>query len=75
MFQLIHNKHKPSLQSHSLLPTLNIITTLHLLSKNNTKQLQITYLFLQHLKNLLQNINNKQTQTLPSNKLNHTQLT
>lgn len=74
VFQLIRGRREPSLQSRSLLPTLSVIAALHLLSKNNAKQLQVAYLFLQRLKNLLQSINNKQTQTLPSNKLNRARL-
>ncbi|XPE60527.1 hypothetical protein ACNKHT_19945 [Shigella flexneri] len=39
---------------------------LQLLSENDAEQLRVAYLFLRRLENLLQSINDEQTQTLPS---------
>ncbi|XQS19110.1 bifunctional [glutamate--ammonia ligase]-adenylyl-L-tyrosine phosphorylase/[glutamate--ammonia-ligase] adenylyltransferase [Citrobacter telavivensis] len=73
-FQLIHGGREPSLQSRSLLPTLSAIAALHLLSENDAEQLRQAYLFLRRLENLLQSINDEQTQTLPDDELNRARL-
>lgn len=74
VFQLIRGGREPSLQSRSLLPTLSVIAALHLLSENDAEQLRVAYLFLRRLENLLQSINDEQTQTLPSDELNRARL-
>ncbi len=74
VFQLIRGGREPSLQSRSLLPTLSAIAALHLLSENDAEQLRVAYLFLRRLENLLQSINDEQTQTLPSDELNRARL-
>ncbi|HHV8928235.1 TPA: bifunctional [glutamate--ammonia ligase]-adenylyl-L-tyrosine phosphorylase/[glutamate--ammonia-ligase] adenylyltransferase, partial [Shigella sonnei] len=74
VFQLIRGGREPSLQSCSLLPTLSAIAALHLLSENDAEQLRVAYLFLRRLENLLQSINDEQTQTLPSDELNRARL-
>ncbi len=74
MFQLIRGGREPSLQSRALLPTLSAIAALHLLSENDAEQLRVAYLFLRRLENLLQSINDEQTQTLPSDELNRARL-
>ena len=74
VFQLIRGGREPSLQSRSLLPTLSTIAALHLLSENDAEQLRVAYLFLRRLENLLQSINDEQTQTLPSDELNRARL-
>ncbi|OMP37152.1 hypothetical protein BMR86_25265, partial [Stenotrophomonas sp. KAs 5-3] len=74
VFQLIRGGREPSLQSRSLLPTLSAIAELHLLSENDAEQLRVAYLFLRRLENLLQSINDEQTQTLPSDELNRARL-
>ncbi len=75
VFQLIRGGREPSLQSRSLLPTLSVIATLHLLSENDAEQLRVAYLFLRRfMENLLQSINDEQTQTLPSDELNRARL-
>lgn len=74
VFQLIRGGREPSLQSRSLLPTLSAIAALHLLSENDADQLQQAYLFLRRLENLLQSINDEQTQTLPGDELNRARL-
>ena len=74
VFQLIRGGREPSLQSRSLLPTLGAIATLHLLLENDAEQLRVAYLFLRRLENLLQSINDEQTQTLPGDELNRARL-
>ncbi|WP_252703059.1 bifunctional [glutamate--ammonia ligase]-adenylyl-L-tyrosine phosphorylase/[glutamate--ammonia-ligase] adenylyltransferase, partial [Shigella flexneri] len=74
VFQLIRGGREPLLQSRSLLPTLSAIAALHLLSENDAEQLRVAYLFLRRLENLLQSINDEQTQTLPSDELNRARL-
>ncbi|WP_000803666.1 bifunctional [glutamate--ammonia ligase]-adenylyl-L-tyrosine phosphorylase/[glutamate--ammonia-ligase] adenylyltransferase, partial [Escherichia sp. TW09276] len=74
VFQLIRGGREPSLQSRSLLPTLSAIAALHLLSENDAEQLRVAYLFLRRLENLLQSINDEQTQTLPADELNRARL-
>ena len=74
VFQLIRGGREPSLQSRSLLPTLSAIAALHLLSENDADQLRQAYLFLRRLENLLQSINDEQTQTLPGDELNRARL-
>lgn len=74
VFQLIRGGREPSLQSRSLLPTLSAIAALHLLSENDAEQLRQAYLFLRRLENLLQSINDEQTQTLPGDELNRARL-
>lgn len=74
VFQLIRGGREPSLQSRSLLPTLGAIAALHLLPENDAEQLRVAYLFLRRLENLLQSINDEQTQTLPGDELNRARL-
>lgn len=74
VFQLIRGGREPSLQSRSLLPTLSAIDALHLLPENDAGQLRAAYLFLRRLENLLQSINDEQTQTLPGDELNRARL-
>lgn len=51
------------------LPTLSAINALHLLSDTDAEQLRAAYLYLRRLENLLQSINDEQTQTLPGDEL------
>ncbi|OHY64887.1 bifunctional glutamine synthetase adenylyltransferase/deadenyltransferase [Pluralibacter gergoviae] len=74
VFQLIRGGREPSLQSRSLLPTLDAIDALHLLPEGEAGQLRDAYLFLRRLENLLQSINDEQTQTLPEDDLNRARL-
>lgn len=74
VFQLIRGGREPSLQSRSLLPTLETIEQLHLLPENDAQQLRQAYLYLRRLENLLQSINDEQTQTLPADELNRARL-
>ncbi|WGL56810.1 bifunctional [glutamate--ammonia ligase]-adenylyl-L-tyrosine phosphorylase/[glutamate--ammonia-ligase] adenylyltransferase [Kluyvera intermedia] len=74
VFQLIRGGREPSLQSRALLPTLSAIEALNLLSETDAQALRDAYLFLRRLENLLQSINDEQTQTLPSDELNRARL-
>ncbi len=74
VFQLIRGGREPSLQSRSLLPTLDAIDALHLLPQGDAERLRGAYLFLRRLENLLQSINDEQTQTLPGDDLNQARL-
>jgi glutamate-ammonia-ligase adenylyltransferase len=74
VFQLIRGGREPSLQSRSLLPTLEAIEQLGLLPGNDAPTLREAYLFLRRLENLLQSINDEQTQTLPGDALNRARL-
>lgn len=74
VFQLIRGGREPSLQSRSLLPTLEAIAQLGLLSAEDTHQLHDAYLYLRRVENLLQSINDEQTQTLPADELNRARL-
>lgn len=58
------------LQLRFLLLTLSVIAALHLLFENDAEQLRVAYLFLRRLENLLQSINDEQTQTLFFDELN-----
>jgi len=57
-----------------LLPTLEAIAQLNLLTVEDTHQLRHAYLYLRRLENLLQSINDEQTQTLPADELNQARL-
>ncbi|WP_435930657.1 bifunctional [glutamate--ammonia ligase]-adenylyl-L-tyrosine phosphorylase/[glutamate--ammonia-ligase] adenylyltransferase [Dryocola sp. BD613] len=74
VFQLIRGGREPSLQSRSLLPTLEAIEQLHLLPEGNAPRLREAYIYLRRLENLLQSINDEQTQTLPGDELNRARL-
>ncbi|RAW96999.1 MULTISPECIES: bifunctional [glutamate--ammonia ligase]-adenylyl-L-tyrosine phosphorylase/[glutamate--ammonia-ligase] adenylyltransferase [unclassified Photorhabdus] len=74
VFQLIRGGRELCLQSQALLPTLQIIARLTLLQSLQVKQLADGYLFLRRLENLLQSINDQQTQTLPEDELNRSRL-
>lgn len=74
VFQLIRGGREPSLQSRSLLPTLAAIAQLNLLPEGDAQTLREAYLFLRRLENLLQSINDEQTQTLPGDDLNRARL-
>jgi len=74
VFQLIRGGREPSLQQRSLLPTLTTIDQLHLLPAGDADTLRAAYLWLRRLENLLQSINDEQTQTLPGDELNRARL-
>ncbi|MDI6935304.1 bifunctional [glutamate--ammonia ligase]-adenylyl-L-tyrosine phosphorylase/[glutamate--ammonia-ligase] adenylyltransferase [Serratia sp. Se-PFBMAAmG] len=74
VFQLIRGGRERSLQLRSLLPTLQAIGELALLNSAQVEHLRGAYLFLRRLENLLQSINDEQTQTLPENPLDRQRL-
>lgn len=65
VFQLIRGGREPSLRLRGLLDTLQSIESLALLDSAETKTLAQAYIFLRRLENLLQALDDKQTQTLP----------
>lgn len=64
-FQLIHGGREPSLQSKSLLSTLDALAELGIVENSVTSQLKLDYLFLRKIEHTLQQSQDKQTQTLP----------
>lgn len=74
VFQLIRGGRERTLQQRALLPTLSAIEALHLLTQPQVNALREAYLFLRRLENLLQSINDEQTQTLPADELNQARL-
>lgn len=74
VFQLIRGGREPQLQQRALLPTLEALQALHLLSEEETCALREAYLFLRRLENLLQSIRDEQTQTLPEDPLDRARL-
>lgn len=74
VFQLIRGGREPRLQQRALLPTLRAIGELGLLEPGQTVQLSQAYLYLRRLENLLQAINDRQTQTLPTDELDRARL-
>lgn len=65
VFQLIRGGREPSLRHRGLLETLQAIGELELLTSDQIEQLTGAYRFLRRLENILQAIEDKQTQTLP----------
>ncbi|OIV46888.1 bifunctional glutamine synthetase adenylyltransferase/deadenyltransferase [Sodalis sp. TME1] len=74
VFQLIRGGREPRLQARALLPTLAAIGELGLLAPAQSARLGEAYLYLRRLENLLQGINDQQTQTLPADALNQARL-
>lgn len=74
VFQLIRGGRVITLQTRSLLNALNIIEHEKLLSQEEVNTLTYNYLFLRRCENLLQGINDEQTQTLPDDELNQLRL-
>lgn len=74
VFQLIRGGRERTLQQRSLLPTLEAIDALNLLPQDQVKQLGDAWRFLRRLENLLQSINDEQTQKLPADALNRARL-
>ncbi len=74
VFQLIRGGRVIGLQTRSLLTALQIIEQESLLDTNEVAQLRNNYLFLRRCENLLQAINDEQTQTLPEEELDQIRL-
>lgn len=73
-FQLIRGGREPSLRSRGLLKTLAAMETLGLLPAEEVTTLSLGYCFLRRVENLLQAIDDKQTQTLPGKPLDQARL-
>lgn len=65
VFQLIRGGREPSLRGRGLLETLSAIKEQQLLKDDEVDGLSKAYLFLRKLENLIQAMEDKQTQTLP----------
>ncbi|MCX2962408.1 bifunctional [glutamate--ammonia ligase]-adenylyl-L-tyrosine phosphorylase/[glutamate--ammonia-ligase] adenylyltransferase [Rodentibacter caecimuris] len=74
VFQLIRGGREIALQQHSLLKILPEITKLGLISQTQHHALHESYLFLRRVENILQAINDQQTQTLPTNEIDQQRL-
>ncbi|MCX8649198.1 bifunctional [glutamate--ammonia ligase]-adenylyl-L-tyrosine phosphorylase/[glutamate--ammonia-ligase] adenylyltransferase [Gilliamella sp. B2776] len=74
VFQLIRGGRVIGLQTRSLLTALQVIEQEALLDTNEVAQLRNNYLFLRRCENLLQAINDEQTQTLPEEELDQIRL-
>ncbi|MBP6122977.1 MULTISPECIES: bifunctional [glutamate--ammonia ligase]-adenylyl-L-tyrosine phosphorylase/[glutamate--ammonia-ligase] adenylyltransferase [Providencia] len=74
VFQLIRGGREPALQSQSLFLTFQGIRELALLPIEQVDTLEESYLFLRRIENLLQSIDDQQTQTLPDDTLNQARL-
>lgn len=73
-FQLIRGGREPSLRGRGLLETLAAMKQLALLPEKQIEHLELGYCFLRKLENLLQAIDDKQTQTLPDKPLDQIRL-
>ncbi|WP_299019405.1 bifunctional [glutamate--ammonia ligase]-adenylyl-L-tyrosine phosphorylase/[glutamate--ammonia-ligase] adenylyltransferase [uncultured Photobacterium sp.] len=73
-FQLIRGGREPSLRHRGLLETLAAMKRLSLLPAEQIAALEKGYAFLRRLENLLQAIDDKQTQTLPDKPLDQIRL-
>lgn len=74
VFQLIRGGREVKLQQHELLKLLPEIEHLQLITTEQRHNLQNAYLFLRRVENVLQAINDKQTQLLPTNELDRQRL-
>ena len=66
VFQLIRGGREIYLQQHSLLKLLPEIAKLGLITQTQFQDLRESYIFLRRVENVLQAINDQQTQTLPT---------
>lgn len=74
VFQMIRGGREPQLQNQSLLVILSRLQALEIIDKNECEQLRESYLYLRLCEQTLQQIGDKQTQTLPDNELDWTRL-
>lgn len=74
VFQLIRGGRVVALQTRSLLEALKVIEHEKLLPSDEVNTLHQNYLFLRRCENLLQGINDEQTQTLPEDALNQSRV-
>ncbi|GAD80649.1 bifunctional [glutamate--ammonia ligase]-adenylyl-L-tyrosine phosphorylase/[glutamate--ammonia-ligase] adenylyltransferase [Vibrio ezurae] len=74
VFQLIRGGREPSLRGRGLLETLHAIQQQQLLEPSDVDGMMSAYRFLRRLENLLQAMEDKQTQTLPDDEDNQRKL-
>lgn len=74
VFQLIRGGREITLQQDSLLKLLPEIARLNLITEAQYQDLRESYIFLRRVENVLQAINDQQTQTLPTDKLDQQRL-
>ena len=74
VFQLIRGGREIALQAHSLLQILPTLSHLELLTAHQVTQLRAAYIALRRIENVLQAIDDKQTQVLPENTLDRERL-
>ncbi|HIP76487.1 MAG TPA: bifunctional [glutamate--ammonia ligase]-adenylyl-L-tyrosine phosphorylase/[glutamate--ammonia-ligase] adenylyltransferase, partial [Psychromonas hadalis] len=73
-FQLVRGGRAPQLQCKGLLQTLDTLAEMGELSEARAQSLTDSYHFLRRVENILQQIGDKQTQTLPNNELDKQRL-
>lgn len=73
-FQMVRGGRDKILQERSILKVLPHLATLNLLTEAQVNQLREAYIFLRQIENVLQAIDDKQTQTLPSDEADRTRL-
>lgn len=74
VFQLVRGGREPSLRGRGLLETLTAVQELGLLEAHEVEDLRSAYLYLRRLENLLQAMEDKQTQTLPEKEIDQLKL-
>ena len=74
VFQLIRGGREPDLQHRSLLHILPHLVKLNLIPQEEAQALHDAYIFLRRVENVLQAINDKQTQVLPQNETDQARL-
>ena len=74
VFQLIRGGRENALQQHSLLNILPELSRLSLITAEQERALRAAYIFLRRVENLLQAIDDQQTQVLPDNLLDRSRL-
>ncbi len=72
--QLLHGGRSPSLRTPSLLTALENLATLNLLPRTAADQLRESYIFLRHIENVLQAMQDRQTHCLPTDALSQQRL-
>ncbi len=73
-FQLIHGGRTPALQCKGLQETLKVIADIEVLPAKRVQNLLSSYRFLRRVENVLQQIADQQTQTLPESELDRCRL-
>ncbi|MGJ8694635.1 MAG: bifunctional [glutamate--ammonia ligase]-adenylyl-L-tyrosine phosphorylase/[glutamate--ammonia-ligase] adenylyltransferase [Thalassotalea sp.] len=74
VFQLIRGGREPSLQQRNLLTVLPLLAQHGEIDQQSYLELNHAYCFLRRLENLIQALDDQQTQTLPDDKLNQARL-